>query len=326
MARFDTSSGSGSTPEADVRRAGAILHSGGVVAFPTETVYGLGANALNARAVARVFEIKNRPHFDPLIVHVADMGQARSLVTDFPETARELIRRFWPGPLTLVLPKASCVPDIVTSGMSSVAVRMPDHPVALSLIRAAAVPLAAPSANPFGQISPTTAAHVHEQLGRHVDMVLDGGPCRVGVESTIVSLADGQAVLLRAGGLPVEDVESIVGPVARQLSAQAKPVCPGQLSRHYAPRTRLVLGSSGNLAAGLRVGLLAFTPHADMRAYQAVEVLSHRGDLREAAAGLFAAMRRLDARELDLIVADPVPEHGLGLAIMDRLRRASAAE
>ncbi len=325
MAMVDTSSTAGKS-DAEVLRAAGILQRGGVVAFPTETVYGLGASALDAQAVARVFEIKGRPRFDPLIAHVADLEQAESLLADFPPLARELARRFWPGPLTLVLPKAACVPDIVTSGLQNVAIRMPDHPLALSLIRAAGVPLAAPSANPFGHISPTTAAHVREQLGPHVDMVLDGGPCRVGVESTIISLVDGKAVLLRAGGLPVEEVESVVGPVARQLSSETRPVCPGQLTRHYAPRTRLILGGGETIPAGLRVGLLAFTPHADAGAYETVEVLSRQGDLREAAAGLFAAMRRLDARGLDLIVADAVPEHGLGLAIMDRLRRASAAE
>jgi L-threonylcarbamoyladenylate synthase len=308
-----------------ISRAAAILRAGGVVAFPTETVYGLGANVYDAKAVARVFEIKSRPRFDPLIAHVSDRRQAQSLVASFPETARKLARRFWPGPLTLVLPKSDRVPDIVTAGLPTVAVRMPDHPLALALIREAGVPLAAPSANPFGRISPTTAEHVRRQLGGDVELVLDGGPCQVGVESTIISLVEDKPVLLRAGGVAVEDIETVVGPVLRPTSDPNHPTAPGQLPQHYAPRTPVVLCANGHHPVdGGRPGLLSFRGRAATNGFVAVEVLSPSGDLREAAANLFAALHRLDTLGLDLILADTVPDEGLGAAINDRLCRASA--
>lgn len=311
-------------PDAAVAKAAALLRAGGVVALPTETVYGLGANAFNAKAVARVFEIKRRPRFDPLIVHVSSMEEAQSVVTGFPAMARELAERFWPGPLTLVLPKCAQIPDIVTAGLPNVALRMPDHPLALALIRQAGTPLAAPSANPFGRISPTTAEHVRKQLGQEVDIVLDGGPCRVGIESTILSLVGGRPALLRAGGVAVEDVESVVGPVLRPHSDPDRPSAPGQLARHYAPQTPLVFRGEADPSAGtLRRGLLSFREPAVTSGFATVEVLSPGGDLREAAANLFAALHRLDSLGLDLIVAEAVPEPGLGRAINDRLGRAS---
>jgi L-threonylcarbamoyladenylate synthase len=311
-------------PAGRIRKAADILKNGGVVAFPTETVYGLGANAFDAAAVARIFEVKGRPRFDPLIVHASDLQQAESLVAEFPANAWELARRFWPGPLTLVLPKNEKVPDIVTAGLSTVAVRMPDHPVALALIRETGTPLAAPSANPFGRISPTTADHVRKQLGRKVDLVLDGGHCRVGVESTIISFADGRPALLRAGGVAVEDVEAVVGPVLRPHCSTDRPTAPGQLPQHYAPGTPLVFSTDTKPTNGRRIGLLSFREPASIQGFAAVEVLSPSGDLREAAANLFASLHRLDSLDLDVIVADAVPDKGLGLAINDRLRRASA--
>jgi len=311
-------------PSSQTKKAAVILTKGGVVAFPTETVYGLGANAFDAAAVARIFEIKGRPRFDPLIVHICALQQAKSLVADFPLKARALARRFWPGPLTLVLPKTERVPDIVTAGLPTVAIRMPDHPLALALIRQTDAPLAAPSANPFGRVSPTTAEHVREQLGREVDMVLDGGPCRVGIESTILSLVDGKPMLLRAGGVAVEDIEAVVGPVLRPHSDPDRPVAPGQLARHYAPRTPLVLCTDDAPTDGRRIGLLSFQEPPTTLGFTAVEVLSPGGSLREAAANLFAALHRLDSLGLDLIIAEAVPDTGLGLAINDRLGRASA--
>ncbi|MCE5328079.1 MAG: threonylcarbamoyl-AMP synthase [Planctomycetaceae bacterium] len=309
----------------EISRAAGILRAGGVVAFATETVYGLGANVFDTEAVARVFEIKGRPRFDPLIAHVSDRRQARSLVACFPKVARKLARRFWPGPLTLVLPKSDRVPDIVTAGLPTVAVRMPDHPAALALIREAGVPLAAPSANPFGRASPTTAEHVRQQLGGDVELVLDGGPCRVGIESTVVSLVEGKPALLRAGGVAVEDIEAVVGPVLRPTSAPNHPAAPGQLPQHYAPRTPLALYANDlHPVTGQRTGLLSFRGRSVSLGFAAVEVLSPYGDLEEAAANLFAALHRLDALGLDLILADPVPDTGLGLAINDRLRRASS--
>lgn len=310
--------------EAYLARAAVTIRSGDLVAFPTETVYGLGANALNAVAVAKIFEVKKRPFFDPLIVHVAGAEALRELVTQVPPTAATLIERFWPGPLSLVLPKQASVPDIVTSGLPSVAIRCPAHPLAQQLIRAAGVPLAAPSANLFGAVSPTTAAHVREQFGDRLPLILDGGPCRVGVESTVVSFLDEQPVLLRPGGVTVEDLETAIGKVQIFSGDSQHPVAPGQLARHYSPSTPLQL-TCDTLPPQLppRVGLLAFGP-GESAGFAAIEVLSSQRCLREAAANLFAALRRLDALQLDLILAEPVPETGLGRAIMDRLRRAAA--
>jgi L-threonylcarbamoyladenylate synthase len=306
----------------DIERAAMLLRNGRVVAFPTETVYGLGANALDPVAVARVFEIKRRPRFDPLIVHVAELCQLNILVTELPESARKLIHFFWPGPLTIVLPKSEHVPNIVTAGLHTVAIRMPDHPVALTLIRKAGVPIAAPSANLFGHVSPTTAEHVRQQLGEAVDFVLDGGRCPVGVESTVISILGNTAALLRPGGMPLEEIERVIGPVQRCAEIQ-RPMSPGQLLHHYAPWTPLILREHGVPEPGLRCGLLSFTTPTSTEGFVAVEVLSTTGDLREAAANLFAALHRLDAMHLDLIVAELVPDVGLGLAINDRLRRAA---
>ncbi|MGE3313621.1 MAG: L-threonylcarbamoyladenylate synthase [Planctomycetaceae bacterium] len=317
----------------DVTQAAAILRDGGLVAFATETVYGLGANALNARAVARIFEVKNRPSFDPIIVHIAELDQLPKLTRSIPARAEQLAARFWPGPLTMVLPKADIVPDIVTSGLSSVGVRMPDHPLALALLREAGLPVAAPSANPFGRISPTRAEHVAEMLGDRIDYILDGGPCRVGLESTVLDLTGDVPVLLRPGGLPVEEIEAVVGQVIiAQTSAEhseAAMPAPGMLPRHYAPRTRLVIDARlDEIPRSLRrrAGFLAFRFPPNDSAYEAIEVLSPAGDLTEAAANFFAALRRLDALDLDLIVAESFPDHGLGRALNDRLRRAAQEE
>jgi L-threonylcarbamoyladenylate synthase len=308
----------------DIQKAARIIQDGGLVAFPTETVYGLGADATNPLAVARIFEVKNRPHFDPLIVHVADLRQAEILVQKFPDQAFKLADHFWPGPLTLVLPKAESIPDIVTSGLSSVAIRVPNHPMALELIQQSGRPIAAPSANPFGQVSPTTAQHVRKSLEDKVDLILDGGPCRIGVESTVISFTEGRPVLLRPGGLALEEIEKVIGPVETASPAVSAPQSPGQLERHYAPRTPLSLMTQWpSLIPGQRVGLLTLLPPKDFSPFKAVEILSPSGDLREAAANLFAAMRRLDEQGLDLIIALAVPPEGLGRAINDRLTRAS---
>lgn len=341
-----------------IREAVEILRRGGLVAFPTETVYGLGANALDLQAVARVFEAKERPRFDPLIVHVADRVAVEPLVTAFSQRAQLLADRFWPGPLTLVLPKSGRIPDLVTSGAPTVAVRIPDHPLALDLLRAVNLPIAAPSANPFGRISPTTAEHVRAQLGDRIDLILDGGPCRVGVESTVIQVTDSDACLLRPGGVTLEEIEAVIGTV-RIGTGQAAPalespdaapaastpvVSPGLLAQHYAPRTRLVLAEAPDAkwmhgraalndaaefqtthaAGNRRIGLLASRPVADGAQFECIEVLSATGDLRESAANFFAALRRLDAAGLDLIVGQLFPEAGLGRALNDRLRRASA--
>jgi L-threonylcarbamoyladenylate synthase len=310
-------------------RAAAALQTGQLVALPTETVYGLGAKGWDPIALAKIFEAKRRPFFDPLILHIADREELPALVApgaaDTP-LVRLLINRFWPGPLTLVLPKADAVPELATSGLTTVAVRMPAHPVARALIRAAGFPVAAPSANPFGRLSPTTALHVQERFTDGIAMIVDGGPCTIGVESTILSLAGERPVLLRSGGIPREELEAVIGPVERGAITAAVPAAPGQLEGHYAPRTPLrLLRSATRAPAGpaSRTGYLGFRT-APPEGYARVELLSPTGDLREAAANLFAALHRLDAAGLAGIDAEPLPETGLGAAIMDRLRKAEA--
>lgn len=317
---------------ASVDRAAALIRAGGLVALPTETVYGLGANALDPRAAARIFEAKNRPSFDPLIVHLPTAEAAFDLVESAPAAAQVLADRLWPGPLTLVLPRGPRIPDIVVSGLPGVAVRVPSHPVAQALLAAARVPIAAPSANRFGSISPTTAAHVFQELGENVDLILDGGPCEHGLESTVISFMEEQPVLLRPGGMPAETIEDLIGPLARRPRDASRIQAPGMLDRHYAPRTPMTLHRPGVAfePAGRRVGLLTLRlPQAEpgyAANFAMIEELSPAEDLRQAAANLFAAMRRLDAAGLDLIYAHPVPEQGLGLAINDRLRRASTRQ
>lgn len=314
---------------ASVRLAGRIIRAGGLVAFPTETVYGLGCDAMNPIAAAKVFEAKQRPQFDPLIVHIADPAQLETVATSRPLLAQKLIDEFWPGPLTLVLPKQSLVPDLVTAGLPTVAVRLPSHPVAQALIREAGTPLAAPSANPFGYVSPTTAQHVSDGLGSKVDLILDGGPCLVGVESTVVSLIGPQPELIRPGSITLEQLTAFIGPVRGSSRNNDPPLAPGQLTRHYATLSPLtILTSAGERPgprSGERVGLLLMSqPREREDRFAAVEVLSSTGDIREAARNLFAALRRLDALRLDRIYAEPCNETGLGLAIMDRLRRCAA--
>jgi L-threonylcarbamoyladenylate synthase len=312
-----------------IHRAAEIIKKGGLVAFPTETVYGLGADAFNPLAVARIFEVKKRPYFDPLIVHVSDPADLEMLVRKIPSNAKKLIERFWPGPLTVVLLRKKEVPDIVNAGLPTVAIRMPNHPMALSLIEQADCPIAAPSANPFGYLSPTTAEHVRDQLGDEIDFILDGGPCEVGVESTIISFSGKKPGLLRPGGVPLEEIESIIGTVEVNPIEEGRPAAPGMLPRHYAPRTPIILDwdeKNFDSNKGKKVGLLAFREPKRSLKFLHVEILSKKGDFREAAANLFAAIRRLDNLNLDLILADAIPEIGLGRAIMDRLRRASRKE
>jgi L-threonylcarbamoyladenylate synthase len=310
---------------ASIAEAAAVIRRGGLVAFPTETVYGLGANAFDARAVARVFEAKARPSFDPLIVHLASADDLPRVAQAADPRVPRLAARFWPGPLTLVLPRVAELPEIVTSGLDTVAVRVPAHPAAHALLLEAGTPIAAPSANPFGYVSPTTAAHVVERLGDALDVVLDGGPCRVGVESTILSLCADPPLVLRPGGLPREELEAALGEPLAVAPLAERPLAPGQLPQHYATRTplRILDGAAEPPADGGRVGLLAFA-RRPASGFAAVEVLAEDGSLTTAAARLFAALRRLDALSLDLILAERCPETGLGLAIMDRLRRAAA--
>jgi L-threonylcarbamoyladenylate synthase len=336
-------------PEAAViAQAATIVRGGGLVAFPTETVYGLGADALNAQAVARIFAAKERPAYDPLIVHIADVQSLALLAVDMPALVYPLARRFWPGPLTLVLPKSAAVPEIVTAGGATVAVRCPRHPVALALIRAAATPIAAPSANRFSHTSPTLAQHVWDDLHGRIEMILDGGATPIGVESTVLDLAHGSPRLLRPGGVPVEALEAEIGPVLRSQPrtnkidndvGQAPLASPGLLDRHYAPQAPLLLvvceqaslparfGETvqSYLRAGKRVGVLLASEDATPLAHPAMVRLD-LGSLQAldgVAARLFAALRQLDAAGVEVIVARSFPGHGLGLAINDRLRRAA---
>ncbi|RLS39095.1 MAG: threonylcarbamoyl-AMP synthase [Planctomycetota bacterium] len=316
----------------EVSTAAAALRRGELVAFATETVYGLGGVALWPDTVARIFEVKGRPTFDPLIVHVPDLSAAQKLVTKIPPLAAQLASRFWPGPLTLVMEKATQVPDLVTSGLPSVAIRIPSHPVALRLLREVGLPVAAPSANLFGRVSPTTAAHVQDQLGDRIEWILDGGPCAVGVESTVLNIPEnGCPTLLRPGGVSLEEIEALIGPINQPAEialtqVESSPVAqlaPGSLPQHYAPLTSITVSDLAAPPSPGRWGVLAFRdcPHADQ--YAAVEVLSPDGNLTQAAAGLFAAMRRLDSQGLDGILTERFPEEGLGRAINDRLRRAA---
>ncbi|QAA75781.1 MAG: Threonylcarbamoyl-AMP synthase [Candidatus Bipolaricaulis sibiricus] len=312
--------------EEGIAAAAEVIRRRGTVAFPTETVYGLGADALSARAVARVFAAKERPRFDPVIVHVAAPDDADQLWTTIPPQARELMERFWPGPLTLILPRRRRVPSIVTAGLSTVGVRMPDHPVALGLIRAAGCPIAAPSANRFGRLSPTHHDDVLDQLNGRIDGLIAGGASPVGIESTVVSLADEVPVVLRPGGTPLESLRECL-PDLRMAPATGPSASPGTLARHYVPATPLFLLERGPIPDGSEAlerqacGFLAF--REAWTGFGRVEVLSPSGDLVEAGARFFATIHRLDRVGLSAIVAEPVPEEGLGVAMMDRLRRAA---
>ena len=310
------------TPEA-IDYAASVIKKGGLVAFPTETVYGLGANALNEYAVAKIFEVKKRPRFDPLIVHIAELEWLNKLVKKINKNAQKLIEKFWPGPLTIVFEKSDIVPDIVTAGLQTGAIRMPSHPVALELIKKSETPISAPSANLFGYISPTTAEHVEKQLGENVDVILDGGKCPVGVESTVISLAGEIPLLLRPGGLPVEEIEKIIGEVKKEIKPE-KIESPGLLKKHYSPRKPLkIFNSIDEIENPETAGVIFFTkPKVEIKA-KAIEILSEKGDLVEAASNLFSALHRLDEKEIKIIYAQRVPEKGLGRAIMNRLKKAS---
>lgn len=299
------------------------IREGRLVAFPTETVYGLGADALNPMAVARIFELKERPTFDPLIVHIADLQDIARLTTGNDPRVALLAEHFWPGPLTIVLPKSDLVPDLVTSGLGTVGIRMPNHPIALELIRSSGCPLAAPSANKFGQLSPTRARHVEKQLP-DVDFLLDGGNTTVGIESTIISLnADGFEIL-RHGVITREEIEAIVPYHALPASEKENIVSPGMLKSHYSPNKPLYILAGGEQPTQPidRAGLLSYSGRYT-EGYLKVEMLTENGDLKTCAVNLFAAIHRLEESDVELIYAEAVPETGIGIAIMDKLRKAA---
>jgi len=303
---------------AQLDRAASLLRDGALVAFPTETVYGLGGDATNDRAVAAIFAAKGRPNFNPLIVHVAEIGAAEPLA-EFDDRARDLVRRFWPGPLTLVLKRsvACSISRLASAGLDTVALRAPAHPLAQALLRTVGRPLAAPSANRSGHVSPTTSDHVLDELSGRIAAILDGGPCRVGIESTVVDLSQKQATLLRPGGVPREQLESVLGRLADTADVGA-PRSPGMLERHYAPARPMRLNVSSVASDEV---LLAFGP--PLSGASATVNLSSTGDLTEAAANLFAALRQIDQPRFTAIAVMPIPETGLGAAINDRLRRAA---
>jgi L-threonylcarbamoyladenylate synthase len=310
----------------DIAKAAQLLRDGHMVGIPTETVYGLAANALDADAVLRIFEAKGRPHFDPLIMHLPDTEAVRAHVQVNPPQAEFLMAAFWPGPLTLVLPKQAHVPDIVTSGLDTVAVRVPSHPMTQALLRQIDFPLAAPSANLFGHVSPTTAQHVNDQLGDRIPYILDGGGATVGLESTIVGFENGMPTIYRLGGLGVEAIEHVIGPVQLILNQSSDPKAPGMLKSHYAPRIPLHLGNPLMLLQqleGRRIGFLGFNLPLREMAADRQRILSPKGDLNEAAHNLFAYLRELETMDIDAIIAEEAPDIGLGRAINDRLRRAS---
>ncbi len=313
----------------ELAEARKYLIQGKVVAIPTETVYGLAGNALNTSSIVEIFHIKNRPFFDPLIVHVGSWEQVQQLTTHIPQTALDMAAEFWPGALTLLLPRSNIVPDLVTSGLPHVAVRMPKHEMAVSLLNSLNFPLAAPSANPFGYISPTTAQHVEKQLGDKIPYILDGGPCHIGVESTIIGFDEHEhPVIYRLGGIPIERIEAVAG---RKLSPKPvhfnKPQAAGQLDSHYAPTVPLQIGHLAQLIAqydhNKKIGILSFAIAYNLPNATNI-ILSENGNIDEAAANLFAALRQLDEQKPEIILAEWVPDTGLGRAINDRLRRAAA--
>ena len=308
-----------------VALAAELLRSGEIVALPTETVYGLAADAFNVDAVLKVFSAKERPRFDPLIVHLPGSSSLEQVASGGSSLLRALAEKFWPGPLTIVLPRRPGVPDIVTAGLETVAVRVSEHPVFAQVIEKFGRPIAAPSANRFGRISPTSAQHVIEELDGLIPLVVDAGPTSHGLESTIVMLRNGRLEILRRGPITLEQLSEF-GAVALALNP-VRPEAPGQLASHYAPETPLVLvddASSYVPPSSKRCGLLKWNPSSASAQFAEVRELSPQQEMREAAANLFRYLRELDRANLDLIVAEKVPETGLGAAIMDRLRRAAA--
>lgn len=311
----------------DIQRAARHLASHTLVAIPTETVYGLAANALHTPAVEAIYDAKQRPRHNPLILHIGHPDQLETYAQDIPDIARALARRFWPGPLTLLLPRRHTVPDILTAGLPEVAIRVPDHPMTLELLATIDFPLAAPSANPFGYISPTTPEHVMAQLGGKIAYILDGGPCTQGIESTIVGFDGGQPIIYRHGAIPAQAIQEVVGELSIRTKKTDTPLAPGMLPAHYAPRTPLILVETVPEALALhnhlRCALLAFNKPSPTIPAERQVVLSTHSDLPEAARKLYASLHYLDSLGLDLIIAERVPDTGIGQAINDRLTRAA---
>jgi L-threonylcarbamoyladenylate synthase len=312
--------------DTNIQHAASFLKAGEIVAIPTETVYGLAANAFDANAVAKIFEAKNRPFFDPLIVHTFALEQIYQLVEEIPAPLLALAKKYWPGPLTLLLPKKEIIPDIVTSGLPNVGVRIPQQTETLELLKLLHFPLAAPSANPFGYVSPTSAQHVYAQLQGKIPYILDGGECQVGLESTIVGMQNGMVTIFRIGGLSMEAIEAIVGKVNFNIHQGDNPAAPGMLSAHYSTSKPIIVGNINQNIIKYnenKIGIISFKNQFSEIAIKYCYTLSVNGNLSEAAQHLFAAMRALDSSDVEIILTEQFPNEGLGRAINDRLKRAS---
>lgn len=308
----------------NIKLAANKLKDGELVAFPTETVYGLGADGLNEIAVSRIFEAKERPSFNPLILHVSSYEMLEQIAEYDNEVIQKIINNFWPGPLTLVLKKKKVVPYIVTSGLETVAVRMPNNNIALELINSLGNPIAAPSANSFGKLSPTMADHVQKQLGDKIDLILDGGKSAVGVESTIIKVDNGSVSLLRPGGIAKEELEKIVGSVVENKNQENVPNSPGQLHIHYAPNIQIKFFDETEIKSysNLKIGGIFFSEVKNQNVFEVTKILSPNKEMREAASNLFSHLHDLEQLDLDMILVEKVPQKDLGIAIMDRLQKA----
>jgi L-threonylcarbamoyladenylate synthase len=311
----------------DLIKAKKILENNDLVSIPTETVYGLAGNIYSETAIKKIFDTKKRPLFNPLIVHIHDQAALDTIAIEIPEKATKLAAYFWPGSLTLVLKKNVMIPDIITAGKDTVAVRVPNHPLTLALLKSLPFPLAAPSANPFGSISPTTAQHVADYFRDDISLVLDGGKCQNGIESTIIGFEENKAVLYRLGSISIEEIEAVIGKIEIKNNNETSPSAPGMLSRHYAPKTKTILvndvANEIQKYEGQRIGLLLFQPNKILFPNTVTEILSETANMKEAMSNLYAAMHRLDKENLDLIIAEKFPNNNLGKSINDRLVRAT---
>lgn len=311
----------------NISKAIELLNNEDVISIPTETVYGLAGNIFSEKAIQKIFQIKQRPFFNPLIVHVASIEQVKELARDFPQKAEMLAQAFWPGSLTLLLNKNKQVSDLITASKDTVAVRIPNHPVALDLLKQLSFPLAAPSANPFGSISPTNSMHVEAYFKDVIPMVLEGGECENGIESTIIGFENNEAVLYRLGSISIEEIENVIGEIKVKNKKEVAPNAPGMLSRHYAPKTKMYLVDDlekfVKINANKKIGVIRFCRDLDVPGYEHIEILSAKQDLKEAASKLYSTLHKLDSLNLDIIVSEVFPDVGLGKSINDRLERAT---
>jgi L-threonylcarbamoyladenylate synthase len=311
----------------DISKAVKLLTADKLVAIPTETVYGLAGNIYSESAINSIFKTKKRPFFNPLIVHIPSVDVLETIVSHIPEKAKQLAQAFWPGSMTLVLKKQPNIPDLITAGKDTVAVRVPNHPLTLELLKQLQFPLAAPSANPFGSISPTKAEHVARYFENNIDMVLDGGPCTSGIESTIIGFENEEPIIYRLGALAIEDIEAVVGKVIIKNKKEISPDAPGMLDRHYAPSTQTFLTDDVleeiKKHKGKRIGVLVFKTDLKDLTITTQIILSQKEDMAEAASKLYDAMHDLDHQNLDVIIAESFPDFGLGKSINDRLKRAT---